>query len=124
MKISKKDLQNIIYEEITTIIREVIDPTYFQRYYNIILSCTIDRKLGGEREETLREIRGIPGVTTVAIIPETASKFENKYRMELNIKFVLIGSSSLKKYHMLVLIPGIRKIKGLNIMNMGRPKEI
>ena len=124
MKIAKSTLQKIIKEEFTNIFKEAVDSTYNQRYYRLTTSVTIDRKVGGEREETLREIRGIPRITTVSVVPETVSKFENKYKMELDIKFALLGTESLKKYQMSALMPGLQKIRGLNILNMGISMEI
>ena len=124
MKIAKSTLQKIIKEEFTNIFKEAVDPTYNQRYYRMNASVTIDRKMGGEREETLREIRGISRITTVSVVPETVSRFENKYKMELDIKFALLGTESLKKYQTLTLRPGLQHIRGLNILHVSIPMEI
>lgn len=105
-------------------IEEAIDPSYNQRQYVATLTAKIDKKLGGEREETLREIRGIKKVTTVATVPETVQNYESQFRMDLNIKFALQGAESLQKYLQVELIPGLRKIKGLSIINLSNPKEI
>ena len=88
------------------------------------VTVRIDRKLGGEREETLREIRGIKRVTTVSTLPNSAQSYETRHRVDLNIKFALVGAESLQKYLQIELIPGLRKIKGLSIINLSNPKEI
>ena len=124
MKIAKSQLKQIIEEEFAAVFSEAVDPTYNQRYYNLVATCTIDRTLGGEREETLREIRGIPGVTTVSAAEGSVSQYENKWRMDLNIKFALVGTASLKKYQTHVLSPGLKNIKGLNVLNTGMAVEI
>jgi hypothetical protein len=120
MKLTKSKLT----EMIRTTLKEAIDPSYNHRYYNIVMFCTIDRQIGGEREETLREIRGIPNVTTVSVEEGSVHKYENKYKMRLNIKYVLIGTESTKKYLNSVLLSGLRKIKGLGILDISLPTEI
>ena len=120
MKLTRSKLTDMI----KTTLKETVDPSYSQRYYNLSLACTINRKVGGEREETLREIRAILNVTTVSVEPESITKYENRYKMKLNIKYVLIGTDSVKKYLNIILLPGLRKIKGLNISNVSMPAEI
>ena len=120
MKLTKSKLT----EMIRTTLKEAVDPSYNQRYYNLAMGCTIDRRVGGEREETLREIRGIPNVTTVSVEEGSVRKYENRYKMRLNIKYVLIGTESIKKYLDRTLFPGLRKIKGLNIIDVRMPTEI
>ena len=103
---------------------EAVDPSYNQRQYSTIVTVSIDRKLGGEREETLREIRGIRRVTTVSTLPESAKSYGTRQRVDLNVKFALQGAESLQKYLQIEFYPGLRKIKGLSIINVSNPKEI
>jgi hypothetical protein len=103
---------------------EAVDPSYNQRQYATIVTVSIDRKLGGEREETLREIRGIRRVTTVSTLPESAKSYGTRQRVDLNVKFALQGAESLQKYLQIEFYPGLRKIKGLSIINVSNPKEI
>lgn len=120
MKLTKSKLT----EMIRTTLKEAVDPSYNQRYYNLAMGCTIDRRVGGEREETLREIRGIPNVTTVSVEEGSVHKYENRYKMRLNIKYVLLGTESVKKYLDRTLFPGLRKVKGLGIIDVRMPTEI
>ena len=48
MKLTKSKLT----EMIRTTLKEAVDPSYNQRYYNLAMGCTIDRRVGGEREES------------------------------------------------------------------------
>jgi hypothetical protein len=105
-------------------IEEAVDPSYNQREYATIVTVNIDRKLGGEREETLREIRGIRRVTTVSTLPDSAKSYDTRHRVDLNVKFALQGAESLQKYLQIELYPGLRKIKGLSIINVSNPKDI
>lgn len=117
---TNEDLEEIIRK----CIEESVDPSYNQRQYSTIVTVRIDRKLGGEREETLREIRGIKRVTTVTTIPDSAQSYGTSHRVDLSVKFALVGAESLQKYLQIDLIPGLRKIKGLSIINLENPKEI
>ena len=105
-------------------IEEAVDPSYNQREYVTTVTVSIDRKLGGEREETLREIRGIRRVTTVSTLPDSAKSYDTRHRVDLNVKFALQGAESLQKYLQIELYPGLRKIKGLSIINVSNPKDI
>ena len=111
-------------EIIRKCIEEAVDPSYNQRQYVTTVTVRIDRKLGGEREETLREIRGIKRVTTVSVLPDSAQSYETRNRVDLSLKFALVGAESLQKYLQIELIPGLRKIKGLSVINLSNPKEI
>lgn len=117
---TNEDLEEIIRK----CIEEAVDPSYNQKQYSTVVTVRIDRKLGGEREETLREIRGIKRVTTVSTLPDSAQSYETRHRVDLNVKFALVGVESLQKYLQIELIPGLRKIKGLSIINLSNPKEI
>ena len=105
-------------------IEEAVDPSYNQREYVTTVTVNIDRKLGGEREETLREIRGIRRVTTVSTLPDSAKSYGTRQRVDLSVKFTLQGAESLQKYLQMEFYPGLRKIKGLSIINVSNPKEI
>jgi hypothetical protein len=124
INVNEAMIKRVIREEVKKVLDEAIDPAYNQRHYSLEIKTTIDKNLGGEKGETIREIRGIPRITTVTIVPGAPEGGENKWRMNLRCKFVLIGTESLQKYQNTVLLPNLRRIKGLNILGMSRISEI
>jgi hypothetical protein len=95
------------------------DDSYDLRIYNIQIGCTINDDVGGSESETATEIRGIPGVTTVR--PVAASKRNVTPTAEYvlyDIKFELLGAASRVDYRDRVLLPTLRKIKGLKILTV------
>jgi len=95
------------------------DETYDLRIYNIRIGCTINDDIGGSESETATEIRGIPGITTVR--PVAASKRQVTPTSEYvlyDIKFELLGASSRVEYRDQVLLPALRKIKGLKLLTV------
>lgn len=121
---NEEAIKEVIRQETRNVLNEAIDPSYQQRQFSFDIATTIDKSTGGERGETISEIRGIPRITTVTIVPGGPEDGENKWRMNLRCKFVLIGSESLKKYRNMVLLPNLRKIKGLSLLSMGKILEI
>ena len=117
-------IKEVVRQETRTVLNEIDDPSYKQRQFSFQIKVTVDKEIGGEKGETISEIRGIPRVTTVTIVPSEASKDPKKWRMDLVCKFVLIGSESIQKYQNMVLMPNLRRIKGLKVLDMSRVVEI
>ena len=93
------------------------DPRYDLRLYSLRVDVSIQKDIGGEIQETQTEIRGIEGVTTVRTVGDT----QNVGRAQVGtyeIKFELIGTQGRVQYRDRVLIPGLMKIKGLNILRV------
>ena len=96
-----------------------LDPSYDLRIYNIQIGCTISKDVGGTESETATEIRGIPGVTTVR--PVAAKKRDVTPTAEFvlyDIKFELLGARSRVEYRDEILLPNMRRIKGLKILTV------
>ena len=105
-------------ERVDRLLKEY-DASYDLRLYNVQVGCTVDKNVGGTESETATEIRGIPGVTTVR--PVAAKKRDVTPTSEFvlyDIKFELVGSKSRVEYRDEVLMPSLRKIRGLSIVSM------
>ena len=94
------------------------DPNYDLRIYKITVGCNVSDEVGGSEAETAAEIRGINGVTTVRPIADFKKRItaQNEY-IPFEIKFELVGDVSRVKYRDQLLFPGMRLIKGLNIVD-------
>ena len=96
-----------------------VDSTYDLRIYNIQVGCTVDADTGGSESETQTEIRGIPGITTVRPVAAKKRKVTPTAEYVLyDIKFELLGAKSRVEYRDQVLLPGLRKIRGLKILTV------
>ena len=96
-----------------------LDPSYDLRIYNIEVGCTIERHRGGSESETATEIRGIEGVTTVRPVAARKRNITPTAGFVLfDIKFELLGSQSRVDYRDKVLLPALRKIRGLKILTV------
>ena len=105
-------------DRIESLINEV-DPSYDLRIYNIQVGCTVSKDVGGTESETATEIRGIPGVTTVR--PVAAKKRDVTPTAEYvlyDIKFELLGAKSRVEYRDEILLPGMRRIRGLKLLTV------
>tara|TARA_R100001163_G_C5067418_1_gene206513 strand:+ start:142 stop:1680 length:1539 start_codon:yes stop_codon:yes gene_type:complete len=96
-----------------------LDPSYDLRIYNIEVGCTIERHRGGSESETATEIRGIEGVTTVRPVAARKRNITPTAGFVLfDIKFELLGSQSRVDYRDKVLLPALRKVRGLKILTV------
>jgi hypothetical protein len=101
-----------------------IDPSYIQRVYTIEMRIRIDKRAGGNKEQTLDEIRGIPEITVVSVIEGTSESDVNSYVTTLRCKFELTGGRHPITYRQQKLIPSLVGIKGLRIIHLSRPEEV
>ena len=101
-----------------------IDPSYRQRIYAIELKIRIDKRTGGNKEQTLDEIRGIPNITVVSIIPATSESDEASYTTKLKCKYELTQGKDAIAYKKNILVPGLIGVSGLSIKYIGRPFEV
>ena len=96
-----------------------------QKVYKLTTRLGFQKERGGEASQTLTEIRGIPGVTTVRIIPGSSSKEAGLNIQGVEIRFELLGEgTSPKSYKNQLLLPELRKIKGLVIYKVGSIEQI
>ena len=117
-----KDSANEL-KEYKKLLKEV-DPNYKQRVYVIELKIRIDKRTGGNKEQTLDEIRGIPNITVVSIVTGTSMSNEGSYTSTLKCKYELTQGKDAVAYKKNILIPGLVSIKGLCIKHIGRPFEV
>ena len=101
-----------------------VDLSYKQRIYAIELKIRIDKRTGGNKEQTLDEIRGIPNITVVNIVPATSQSDEASYTTTLRCKYELTLGKDAIAYKKNILVPGLIGIKGLSIKYIGRPLEV
>ena len=104
------------------------DPTYIQRSYEVEVDVRINKELGGNKDQTLDDIRSIERVTTVtdparagAISRARATDqyWFNRYIIKFELNSDLSPRYWVKRY----LVKDLAKIKGLNIVRWGTPLE-
>lgn len=104
------------------------DPTYIQRSYEVEVDVRINKELGGNKDQTLDDIRSIERVTTVtdparagAISRARATDqyWFNRYIIKFELNSDLSPRYWVKRY----LVKDLAKIKGLNIVRWGTPFE-
>jgi hypothetical protein len=118
------DFKNSINElkEYKKLISEV-DVNYSQGIYGIELRCRIDKRQGGNKEQTLDQIRGIKNITVVSVIEGTSESDVTSYTTTLKCKYELTQGKDPLAYKENVFIPGLVGIKGLSIKYVGRPYQ-
>ena len=105
------------------LIREA-DDTYELLLYAIPIRCSIGKDLGGDKTQTFNEIRGIEGVTVVRDIEGTAREDDKNYYSTVVIKFELLSGVGPLDYKGKELVPGLKKIKGLIVYNIGDIQQV
>ena len=97
-----------------------------QSIYKTSVKLRTNKARAGETTQILNEIRGITGVTTVIHLSDYARKTDTFNFVLYEIKFELVGKDSnpityLKK----TLMPGLRKIQGIDIQDIqSRPEKL
>ena len=105
-------------ERIQRLIEKKRDPDYDLRIYRVRIGCGVIDGVGGTDSEMMTEIRGIEGVSTVRPLAETKRKINpNENYTVFEIKFELLGARNRIKYRDYFLIPQMRKIEGLRIID-------
>ena len=95
-----------------------------QNIYKTTVKLRVNKNVAGETTQVLNEIRGISGVTTVIHMSDMARKADAYDFVLYEIKFELIGSdSSAVSYMKRVLVPGLRKIRGIDIQDINPHPE-
>ena len=105
-------------ERIQRLLEKKSDPNYDLRIYRMRVGCGIIDGVGGTDAEIGAEIRGIDGVTTVRPIGESKRQITStEVYTVFEIKFELLGAQSRVDYRDLLLLPAIRKINGLKLVD-------
>ena len=112
-----EDIESQI-ERIDNLLNEV-DDSYDLRMYEVHIGCTISKDVGGSESETATEIRGIPGVTTVRPVADKKRDITAQAEYVLyDIKFELLGARSRTEYRDEILLPALRRIRGLKVLTV------
>jgi hypothetical protein len=100
------------------------DDAYDLLLYAIPVRISISKDLGGDKTQTFNEIRGIEGVTVVRDVEGTAREDDKNYYSTVVIKFELLSGKGPLDYKGKELIPGLKKIKGLAVYNIGDIQQV
>lgn len=108
------------------LLKEDEDPTYIQRSYEIEVDVRISKTKGGNKDQTLDDIRSIERVTTVtdparAGHVSRARATDEYWFNRYIIKFELNSDLSPRYWVRRYLMTDLAKIKGLNIVRWGNP---
>ena len=110
------------------LLKEVEDATYVHRSYEIEVDVRISKTKGGNKDQTLDDIRSIERVTTVtdparaghaSRARATDEYWFNRYVIKFELNSDLSPRYWLRRY----LIPDMAKIKGISIVRWGNPVE-
>ena len=91
-----------------------LQESYIQNVYSAECGLNIHKQKGGNRDQTLTDIRGIPGVTIVSVVPGTTRDLPHTFITDLSIKFQLNRNLPPRNYVKRTLIPGMQKIPGIS----------
>jgi len=105
-------------ERVEKLLEKLRDPQHDLRIYRVRVGCTLMDRIGGTDAEIGAEIRGVPGVTTVRPLADTKRPITpTQNYIVFEIKFELLGAQSRIEYRDGVLLPQMRKINGLKIVD-------
>jgi len=105
------------------------DPTYIQRSYEVEVDVRISKDKGGNKDQTIDDIRAIERVTTVTDPARAGAQSRaratdqywfNRYIIKFELNTELRPSYWVKRY----LVKDLAKIKGLSIVRWGVPTEV
>jgi hypothetical protein len=123
-----KELMNINLDTLVEMVEKqlLLSEDNTQNIYKTTVKLRVNKNVAGETTQVLNEIRGISGVTTVIHMSDMARKADAYDFVLYEIKFELIGSDrSPISYMKKVLVPGIRKIQGIDIQDINpRPEKL
>ena len=111
------------------LLKEEDDPTYIHRAYEVEVDVRISKTKGGNKDQTLDDIRSIERVTTVtdparAGHVSRARATDQYWFNRYVIKFELNSDLSPRYWGRRYLVADLAKIKGLNIVRWGEPVEV
>ena len=94
------------------------DPSHDLRIYRMQLSCGVVDGVGGTDAEIMAEMRGIEAVTTVRPIADSKRRITPTEMFTIfEVKFELLGAQGRVEYRDQVLLPAVRKIAGIQVIN-------
>ena len=92
----------------------VVEGEYVQEVHEVIAEINIHKQKGGNRDQTLTDIRGIDGVTIVSVVPGTSRELPHTFITTLSVKFRQNKALPPKKYVKETLLPSLQKIPGVS----------
>ena len=104
------------------------DPTYIQRTYEVEVDVRISKEKGGNKDQTIDDMRAIERVTTVTDPARAGAQSRaratdqywfNRYIIKFELNSELRPTYWVKRY----LVKDMAKIKGLSIVRGGVPTE-
>ncbi len=108
--------------------RSEVDPNYVHRVYEMEMLVRISRTRGGNREQTEEDIRGIPRVTIVRSPDEERRRInrtnDQHHFTNYLIRFQLNSLIQPSWWIRNRLLPELSKVKGLTMINYGRPQLV
>jgi hypothetical protein len=104
------------------------DPNYVHRVYEMEFLVRISKTMGGNKEQTEDDIRGIPRVTIVRSPDDPRKRVsrQNDQHHFTNylIRFQLNSLIQPSWWVRNRLLPELAKVKGLTMVNYGRPVQV
>ena len=91
-----------------------LEEAYIQNVYELRCGMNIHKQKGGNRDQTLTDIRGIPGVTIVSEVPGQTKELPHAFITTLSIKFEMNRNLPARDYVKKTLIPSLQKIPGIS----------
>lgn len=111
------------------LLKEEDDPTYIQRNYEVEVDVRISKNKGGNKDQTVDDMRAIERVTTVtdparaghaSRARATDQYWFNRYVIKFELNTELRPRYWVRRY----LVADMAKIKGLSIVRWGEPTEV
>jgi len=111
------------------LLKEAEDPTYIQRNYEVEVDVRISKTKGGNKDQTVDDMRSIERVTTVtdparaghvSRARATDQYWFNRYIIKFELNSDLRPRYWVRRY----LVADMAKIKGLSIVRWGEPVEV
>ena len=111
------------------LVTELKDPGSSYEYKSFETRARIkkNKKIGGDKYETIGEIRSILGVTVVSYVPGSGTEDNNNYYDIVRIKFCCTQSVRIspRSYVNRILHKEINKIHGINVVKfVGRIERV
>ena len=123
-----KELMNINLDMLVEMVQKqmLLSEDNIQNIYKTKVQLKRNKNAAGDTTQILNEIRGIGGVTTVVHLSDMERKGESFDFVVYEIKYELVGSdSSPISYIKKILVPGIRSIQGVEIIDIdSRPEKL
>ena len=90
---------------------------YEYKSFQILVRIRTSKELGGDKYETIGEIRSIPGVTVVSYVPESGREDSSHYYDTVKVKFCCTQSVKIspRSFVYRILRKEMNKIQGINV---------